>query len=138
MALERGIPAVSAVMGTQRLVFPSNVYDAVHCARCRVPWHLDGGMLLLELNRVLRPGGFFLWSATPVYQTDDESVGIWKETLALTQGMAWKLVARRNDDGTKIGVAVFQKPMDNALYEERGGDAVPRLCDDDDKPDAAW
>lgn len=41
-ALERGIPAISAVMGTQRLPFPSNVFDIVHCARCRVPWHADG------------------------------------------------------------------------------------------------
>lgn len=41
-ALERGIPAFSSVMGTQRLVFPSNVYDVVHCARCRVPWEIEG------------------------------------------------------------------------------------------------
>lgn len=41
-ALERGIPAISGVMGTQRLVFPSNVYDIVHCARCRVPWEKEG------------------------------------------------------------------------------------------------
>ena len=37
-----------------------------------------GGMLLLELNRVLRPGGFFVWSATPVYQSLEEDVEIWK------------------------------------------------------------
>lgn len=41
-ALERGIPAISAVMGSQRLQFPSRVFDVVHCARCRVPWHADG------------------------------------------------------------------------------------------------
>lgn len=46
-ALERGIPAISAVMGTQRLVFPSNVFDVVHCARCRVPWHIEGNFLSL-------------------------------------------------------------------------------------------
>lgn len=71
-ALERGIPAISAVMGSQRLPFPSMVFDIIHCARCRVPFSLlahVGGMLLLELNRVLRPGGFFVWSATPVYQS---------------------------------------------------------------------
>lgn len=37
-----------------------------------------GGKLLLELNRVLRPGGFFIWSATPVYQTGAEDAGIWQ------------------------------------------------------------
>lgn len=41
-ALERGIPAISAVMGTKRLPFPSKVFDVVHCARCRVPWHIEG------------------------------------------------------------------------------------------------
>jgi len=41
-ALERGIPAISAVMGTQRLQFPSHAFDLIHCARCRVPWHEDG------------------------------------------------------------------------------------------------
>uniref|UniRef100_A0A453DLX3 Methyltransferase n=1 Tax=Aegilops tauschii subsp. strangulata TaxID=200361 RepID=A0A453DLX3_AEGTS len=41
-ALERGIPAISAVMGTKRLPFPGGVFDAVHCARCRVPWHIEG------------------------------------------------------------------------------------------------
>lgn len=42
LALERGIPAISTVMGTRRLAFPSNVFDIVHCARCRVPWEKDG------------------------------------------------------------------------------------------------
>ena len=41
-ALERGIPAISAVMGSQRLPFPSRVFDLIHCARCRVPWHAEG------------------------------------------------------------------------------------------------
>lgn len=47
-ALERGIPAISAVMGSQRLPFPSNVFDLVHCARCRVPWHVEGSVLSFE------------------------------------------------------------------------------------------
>ncbi|MCH81575.1 putative methyltransferase PMT26-like, partial [Trifolium medium] len=66
-ALERGIPAISAVMGTKRLPFPARL---VICARV-------GGKLLLELNRVLRPGGFFVWSATPIYQKLAEDVEIW-------------------------------------------------------------
>lgn len=44
-ALERGIPAISAVMGTKRLPFPSRVFDVIHCARCRVPWHIEGFIL---------------------------------------------------------------------------------------------
>jgi len=41
-ALERGIPAISGVMGTKRLPFPSKVFDIIHCSRCRVPWHIEG------------------------------------------------------------------------------------------------
>lgn len=136
-ALERGIPAISAVMGTQRLVFPSNVFDVVHCARCRVPWHIEGGKLLLELNRVLRPGGFFVWSATPVYWDNEEDVQIWNDTTALTERMGWKLIKRAMNNETQIGIAVFQKPKDNKLYNMRKVDDPP-ICDADDKPDAAW
>ena len=116
-ALERGIPAILSVMGTKRLPFPSSVFDLVHCARCRVPWHIEGeisflhlspfsyillysfliwrhiyrhisgGKLLLELNRVLRPGGYFVWSATPVYQKLPEDVGIWQGKILYNLAM---------------------------------------------------
>lgn len=41
-ALERGIPATLSVIGTQKLAFPNNGYDMIHCARCRVHWEADG------------------------------------------------------------------------------------------------
>jgi ubiquinone/menaquinone biosynthesis C-methylase UbiE len=41
-ALERGIPAFLGVIGTQKLPFPDNSFDAIHCARCRVHWYADG------------------------------------------------------------------------------------------------
>ncbi|KAL6003124.1 hypothetical protein ACLOJK_023347 [Asimina triloba] len=76
-ALERGIPAILSVIGTQRLTFPDNVFDALHCARCRVHWDGDGGKPLLELNRILRPGGIFIWSATPVYREEERDRNVW-------------------------------------------------------------
>lgn len=41
-----------------------------------------GGKPLLELNRILRPGGFFIWSATPVYRHDDRHRSVWNGLLA--------------------------------------------------------
>ncbi|KAM0888202.1 hypothetical protein ACQ4PT_028534 [Festuca glaucescens] len=76
-ALERGIPAFLGVIGTQKLPFPDNAFDVVHCARCRVRWYENGGKPLLELNRVLRPGGFFIWSATPVYREEKRDQDDW-------------------------------------------------------------
>lgn len=137
-ALERGIPAISAVMGTQRLPFPGKVFDVVHCARCRVPWHIEGGKLLLELNRVLRPGGFFLWSATPVYQKKAEDIEIWKAMSELTKAMCWKLVNKTSKDKIDgVAVAVYQKPTSNECYEQRSQQEPP-LCKQSDDPNAAW
>ncbi|KAL4569004.1 hypothetical protein LXL04_024630 [Taraxacum kok-saghyz] len=137
-ALERGIPAISAAMGTQRLPFPSNAFDLVHCARCRVPWHKEGGRLLLELNRVLRPGGYFVWSATPVYKkNEEEDVHIWKEMSALTEAMCWELITIKKDTLNGIGIAVYQKPESNECYNERKTQEPP-ICNPDDDPNAAW
>ncbi|KAJ4810355.1 S-adenosyl-L-methionine-dependent methyltransferases superfamily protein [Rhynchospora pubera] len=136
-ALERGIPAISAVMGTKILPFPGRVFDVIHCARCRVPWHIEGGMLLLELNRLLRPGGYFVWSATPVYQKLPEDVEIWNAMSALTKSMCWKLVNKTRDKINEVGMAVYRKPMDNKCYEKRAENKPP-LCSATERSDAAW
>ncbi|KAE9602770.1 putative S-adenosyl-L-methionine-dependent methyltransferase [Lupinus albus] len=136
-ALERGIPALSAVMGTQRLPFPAGVFDVVHCARCRVPWHIEGGKLLLELNRLLRPGGFFVWSATPVYQKLPLDVDIWNEMTKLTKAMCWEVVSITRDELNGVGVAVYKKPTSNGCYENRS-EREPPICSESDDPDAAW
>uniref|UniRef100_A0A0E0KX96 Methyltransferase n=1 Tax=Oryza punctata TaxID=4537 RepID=A0A0E0KX96_ORYPU len=136
-ALERGIPAISAVMGTKRLPFPGRVFDVVHCARCRVPWHIEGGKLLLELDRLLRPGGYFVWSATPVYQKLPEDVEIWEAMSTLTRSMCWEMVNKVKDRVNRVGIAIFRKPTDNSCYEARSA-ANPPICGEYDDPDAAW
>ncbi|KAG2665787.1 hypothetical protein I3760_15G024700 [Carya illinoinensis] len=136
-ALERGIPAISSVMGTKRLTFPSGVFDVVHCARCRVPWHNEGGKLLLELNRVLRPGGYFVWSATPVYRKNPEDSGIWKAMSELTKSMCWGLVVIGEDKLDGVKAAIYRKPTSNECYEKRPQN-VPPICKESDDPNAAW
>jgi SAM-dependent methyltransferase len=136
-ALERGIPAISAVMGTQRLPYPGGAFDVVHCARCRVPWHIEGGKLLLEVNRLLRPGGLFVWSATPVYRKDEENVGIWQNMTALTKSMCWEMVARTSDTVDQTALVIFKKPSSNECYGKRSHPEPP-LCEESDNPNAAW
>lgn len=136
-ALERGIPATLGVMGTKRLPFPGSVFDLIHCARCRVPWHIEGGKLLLELNRVLRPGGYFVWSATPVYQKDPENVGIWKDMRTITKSMCWDLVVIAKDRLDGVAAAIYRKPTDNECYERRLKNEPP-MCSESDDPNAAW
>lgn len=137
LALERGIPAILAVMGTQRLPFPSNAYDIVHCARCRIHWHGDGGNWLLEVDRVLRPGGYFVWSATPVYRKIPEDEAFWKAMVALTDSMCWNLTVKTRGLSSGVGFAIYQKPATNVCYESRPVN-VPPICNENENPDAAW
>ncbi|KAI4337885.1 hypothetical protein L6164_016251 [Bauhinia variegata] len=136
-ALERGIPAIVNVMGSKRLPFPSRVFDLVHCARCRVPWHIEGGRLLLELNRVLRPGGYFVWSATPVYRKDTEDVEIWKAMTELTKSMCWDLVVIGKDKLNDVAAAIYRKPTTNECYNGRPKNE-PSMCNESDDANAAW
>ncbi|XP_059669722.1 probable methyltransferase PMT23 isoform X2 [Cornus florida] len=135
-ALERGIPAILLVIGTQRLTFPDNVYDLIHCARCRVHWNADGGKPLLELNRLLRPGGFFIWSATPVYKKDKRHQDIWKSMVAVTESLCWKQVAKiRNVSG--VGLVIYQKPVSSSCYAKRKENNPP-LCDQYYRQNSSW
>ncbi|CAI0555293.1 unnamed protein product [Linum tenue] len=108
-ALERGIPAISAA----------------------------GGKLLLELNRLLRPGGYFVWSATPVYQKKPEDKEIWKAMSKLLETMCWELVTRVRDRLNGVGLAIYKKPMNNSCYEKRSVQDPP-MCEASDDANAAW
>ncbi|KAL9225922.1 hypothetical protein vseg_001796 [Gypsophila vaccaria] len=65
-ALERGVPAVIGVLGTIKLPYPSNAFDMAHCSRCLIPWGANGGMAMMEVDRVLRPGGYWVLSGPPI------------------------------------------------------------------------
>lgn len=135
-ALERGIPAILSVIGTQRLTFPDNAYDLIHCARCRVHWHGDGGKPLMELNRILRPGGFFIWSATPVYRKDEKHQNVWNTMVALTESICWKVVAK-SFYATGVGVVIYQKPVSSSCYEKRKENKPP-MCDHNRWKKMSW
>ncbi|KAE9445541.1 hypothetical protein C3L33_22561, partial [Rhododendron williamsianum] len=65
-ALERGVPAVIGVLGTIHLPYPSNAFDMAQCSRCLIPWTSNEGMYLMEVDRVLRPGGYWILSGPPI------------------------------------------------------------------------
>ncbi|XP_044971737.1 probable methyltransferase PMT2 [Hordeum vulgare subsp. vulgare] len=65
-ALERGVPAVIGVLGTVKLPYPSRSFDMAHCSRCLIPWKSNDGMYMMEVDRVLRPGGYWILSGPPI------------------------------------------------------------------------
>lgn len=131
-ALERGIPAYLGVLGTKRLPYPSRSFELAHCSRCRIDWLQRDGILLLELDRLLRPGGYFAYSSPEAYAQDEEDLRIWKEMSALVERMCWKIAAKRNQ------TVIWVKPLTNDCYMERAPGTQPPLCRSNDDPDAVY
>ncbi|XP_058787539.1 probable methyltransferase PMT11 [Vicia villosa] len=131
-ALERGVPAMAAAFATRRLLYPSQAFDLIHCSRCRINWTRDDGILLLEVNRMLRAGGYFVWAAQPVYKHEEALEEQWEVMLNLTTRLCWKFLKK---DGY---IAVWQKPFDNSCYLSREAGTKPPLCDPSDDPDNVW
>ncbi|KAI4384494.1 hypothetical protein MLD38_002643 [Melastoma candidum] len=131
-ALERGVPAMVAAFATRRLLYPSQAFDLIHCSRCRINWTRDDGILLLELNRMLRAGGYFAWAAQPVYKHEPLLEEQWEEMLNLTTRLCWELVKKEGY------VAMWRKPLNNSCYLSRDPGTTPPLCEPDDDPDNVW
>ncbi|CAM8975850.1 unnamed protein product [Rhodiola kirilowii] len=131
VALERGFPAVVSHFGTRRLPFPSGVFDVIHCSGCTIPWHSNGGKLLLEMNRLLRPRGYFILS------TKNDDIEVDEAMSSLTASICWNILAHKTDEISEVGVRIYQKPESNDIYELRRK-KVPPLCDESEKPDSAW
>ncbi|KAM7492002.1 hypothetical protein LguiA_034923 [Lonicera macranthoides] len=131
-ALERGVPAMVTAFATKRLLYPSQAFDLIHCSRCRVNWTRDDGILLLEVNRMLRAGGYFAWAAQPVYKHELLLEEQWEEMVNLTTRLCWNLVKKEGY------IAIWQKPFNNSCYLSREEGTQPPLCDPDDDPDRVW
>ncbi|XP_047174645.1 probable methyltransferase PMT10 isoform X1 [Vigna umbellata] len=131
-ALERGVPAMAAVFATHRLLFPSQAFDLIHCSRCRINWTRDDGIFLLEANRLLRAGGYFVWAAQPVYKHEEALQEQWKDMENLTTNICWELVRKEGY------IAIWQKPMNNNCYLSRDMAEHPPLCESNDDPDNVW
>ncbi|BFG26988.1 hypothetical protein CerSpe_132620 [Prunus speciosa] len=131
-ALERGIPSTLGILGTKRLTYPSRSFELAHCSRCRIDWLQRDGILLLELDRLLRPGGYFVYTSPEAYAQDPENRRIWNAMSDLLKRMCWKVAAKKEQS------VVWAKPLTNSCYLKRDPQTQPPLCDSDDDPDASW
>ncbi|KAI8564114.1 hypothetical protein RHMOL_Rhmol03G0157100 [Rhododendron molle] len=125
-ALERGVPAMVAALATRRLLGHILIMPLVILS-CR-----EDGILLLEVNRVLRAGGYFAWAAQPVYKHEPLLEEQWEEMVNLTSRLCWNLVKKEGY------IAIWQKPSDNSCYLSREAGTQPPLCDSEDDPDNVW
>nr|XP_043611424.1 probable methyltransferase PMT7 [Erigeron canadensis] len=122
-ALERGIGAMISALATKQLPYPSHSFEMVHCSTCRVDWHENDGILLKEINRLLRPNGYFIYSAPPAYRKDKDYPVIWDKLVNITSRMCWKLIAR------KVQTAIWIKEADQVCLQENAEQNFIDICD---------
>ncbi|GKV41600.1 hypothetical protein SLEP1_g49107 [Rubroshorea leprosula] len=131
-ALERGIGAMISALATKQLPYPSSSFEMVHCSRCRIDWHENDGILLKEVNRLLRPNGYFVYSAPPAYRKDKEYPMIWDKLVNLTTAMCWKLISR------KVQTAIWVKKDNLSCLQHNADLKLINICDGIDESNPSW
>ncbi|XP_050379233.1 probable methyltransferase PMT2 [Argentina anserina] len=133
-ALERGVPAVIGVLGTIKLPYPSRAFDMAHCSRCLIPWSGNDGMYMMEVDRVLRPGGYWVLSGPPIN---------WRNNFVAWQRPKEELEEeqRKIEDTAKLlGWEKKYEKGEIAIWRKRIGfhhdqDSQPPLCESQNADD---
>ncbi|XP_073104683.1 probable methyltransferase PMT7 [Elaeis guineensis] len=131
-ALERGISAMISVLATKQLPLPRNSFEMVHCSRCRVDWHENEGILLKEVDRLLRPNGYFVYSAPPAYRKDKDYPLIWEKLINLTTAMCWKLISQQ------VQTAIWLKPDNESCQLQNSEKNLLTICEPVDDSMPSW
>ncbi|KAK9103402.1 hypothetical protein Sjap_020656 [Stephania japonica] len=140
-ALERGVPALIGVIATKRLPYPSRAFDMAHCSRCLIPWAQNEGQYLIEIDRILRPGGYWILSGPPINgrihwkgweRTIEELQAEQSSIESVAKSLCWKKIKEKND------IAIWQKPTNHIHCKvNRKVFKRPQFCKAQD-PDNAW
>ncbi|KAG9138368.1 hypothetical protein Leryth_001561 [Lithospermum erythrorhizon] len=135
-ALERGVPAVIGVLGTIKMPYPSGAFDMAHCSRCLIPWGWNDGIYMKEVDRVLRPGGFWILSGPPInWKTNYKAWQRPREELEeeqrkieeVAKQLCWQKISEKGE------IAIWQKRFDADSCREGNS----QICKSDD-PDDVW
>ncbi|KAJ8771474.1 hypothetical protein K2173_026651 [Erythroxylum novogranatense] len=141
-ALERGVPALIGVIASKRLPYPSRAFDMAHCSRCLIPWAESDGQYLIEVDRILRPGGYWILSGPPIrwrkywkgWERTKEDLGDEQTRIEnVAKSLCWKKFAEKDD------IAIWQKPVNHMNCKvNRKITQNPPLCTATQDPDKAW
>ncbi|KAL6654912.1 hypothetical protein ACP70R_008377 [Stipagrostis hirtigluma subsp. patula] len=140
-ALERGVPAFIGVLGSVKLPFPPRSFDMAHCSRCLIPWGGagNGGMYMMEVDRVLRPGGYWVLSGPPInwkanhrawQRTEADLAGEQRRIEESAAMLCWEKVTEINEIG------IWRKLA--ACPASSRPPAAARTCDAAANPDDVW
>ncbi|KAJ4746035.1 S-adenosyl-L-methionine-dependent methyltransferases superfamily protein [Rhynchospora pubera] len=138
-ALERGVPAVIGVLGTIKLPYPARAFDMAHCSRCLIPWGANNGMYMMEVDRVLRPGGYWILSGPPINWRTNYQAWQRKKDLEAEQQkiedvaslLCWDKVSEKGE------IAIWRKRVNDMSCPNINDEDKLSKCLSTD-PDAVW
>ncbi|KAG0482865.1 hypothetical protein HPP92_010949 [Vanilla planifolia] len=131
-ALERGVPAVIGVLGSIKLPYPPRAFDMAHCSRCLIPWGANDGMYMMEVDRVLRPGGYWVLSGPPInwksnYQAWQRSKEDLEEEQKRIEEIAELLCWEKSSE---IGdIAIWRKRINSDSCPGRQDEPSVKMCE---------
>ncbi|XP_074296313.1 putative methyltransferase PMT5 isoform X1 [Silene latifolia] len=129
LALERGLPAMIGNFISRQLPYPALSFDMIHCAQCGIDWDGKDGMFIIEVDRVLKPGGYFVLTS-PMIKPKGSLLATKKGNMLtpvedFTQKICWSLLDQQDE------TLVWQKTADANCYAARKK-GLP-LCQDENE-----
>ncbi|KAF8377326.1 hypothetical protein HHK36_030702 [Tetracentron sinense] len=126
LTLERGLPAMIASFTSKQLPYPSLSFDMLHCARCGIDWDQKDGILLVEVDRVLKPGGYFVWTS-PLTNTqrsfrNKENQKKWNIVRNFAESICWDMLSQQDE------TVVWKKTSKKGCYASRKPGSGPAIC----------
>ncbi|RZC06769.1 putative pectin methyltransferase QUA2 isoform C [Glycine soja] len=122
LTLERGLPAMVASFTSKQLPYPSLSFDMLHCARCGIDWDRKDGILMIEADRLLRPGGYFVWTSPLTNARDKDSQKRWKIIQSFAENLCWDMLSQQDE------TVVWKKTIKRNCYSSRKNSSPPPLC----------
>nr|GMD88829.1 probable pectin methyltransferase QUA2 [Ipomoea batatas] len=123
LTLERGLPAMIGSFTSKQLPYPSLSFDMIHCAECHVDWDQRDGILLVEVDRILRPGGYFVWTSSVMNAQrslrNKENQKKWNSVRGFAENLCWELLSQQDE------TVVWKKTSEKKCYSASSG---PSLC----------
>ncbi|KAL7590730.1 hypothetical protein Lser_V15G37324 [Lactuca serriola] len=116
ISLERGLPAIIGNFNSRQLPFPSLSYDMVHCAECGILWDAKDGLFLIEADRVLKPGGYFVLHGSSLSTKKGSMASPIEE---FTRKICWTFIAQQED------TFIWQKTSDPQCYSSSMQGVIP-------------
>ncbi|KAK7410516.1 hypothetical protein VNO78_01350 [Psophocarpus tetragonolobus] len=122
LTLERGLPAMVASFNSKQLPYPSLSFDMLHCARCGIDWDRKDGILMIEADRILRPGGYFVWTSPITNARDQDNQKRWKFIQSFAENLCWEMLSQQDE------TVVWKKTSKRSCYSSRKNSSPPPLC----------